>query len=83
MFFQRLLNLIRIIREFKVSPTQLNPMETFLNFFFKSFSLVMRAVSYEAQILLVFSQPSNEVRSAVSHELEIRLPSLSSFPYEP
>ena len=76
MFLQQLLGLIWIIREFKVCPAQINPMESLLNFFFKSRSLGMGTFSNKAKILLVFGQPGDEVWSAVRHELDIRLPSL-------
>jgi len=54
MFLQQLLGLIWIIREFKVCPAQINPMESLLNFFFKSRSLGMGTFSNKAKILLVF-----------------------------
>jgi len=76
MLLQQLLGLIWIIREFKVRPAQINPMESLLNFFFKSRSLGMGTFSNEAEVLLVFGQPGDEVWSAVRHELDIRLPFL-------
>ena len=64
--------MIRIIRKFKVSPTQFNPVETLFNLLLENCSLFMSPVGDENQIFLVFRQPGHEVWSAVGHALIIK-----------
>jgi hypothetical protein len=59
MLLQQLLGLIWIIREFKVRPAQINPMESLLNFFLEPVDALslMATPSDQFEITSIVSEP--------------------------